>query len=412
MNDSTQPTSNPRETWFLAIAIGALYATTIAFSSHGAERTDELYHYAQIHLFRHGEFRVLDYYLTTIPGYHAAVAALLWISGLDSLAAARAITALFGLVAAAAFHSLRARTQPGGESLATAQFFVLPVLAPFFFLVYTDVLALALVLWATVATTRGKHLVSALIVTAALLVRQSDVVWAGFLAALAIWPHVRERRSFELREVAHLFAPYLLPVVAFLAFWAWNGSISLSRVQAGAHPAMTFHLANVLLALVVAGLLLPLQSLLGLRDFAAASRKRQWLLAIPPLVFAAVYFGFHADNPYNTALPDFYLHNGLAQAISSQTGWRLLAAAVAVLSVCGLAPTRLKPAAAFWLYPITAFALAAEWLVETRYLIVPFALWLAFREQRSKAVEYATLALWAALAVWIIAGMLNGRIFP
>jgi len=77
-----------------------------------------------------------------------------------------------------------------------------------------------------------------------------------------------------------------------------------------------------------------------------------------------------------------------------------------------LALTRLRPAAAFWLYPISAFALAAEWLVETRYLIVPFALWLAFREQRSKAVEYATLALWAALAVWIITGTLNGRIFP
>jgi alpha-1,2-glucosyltransferase len=74
--------------------------------------------------------------------------------------------------------------------------------------------------------------------------------------------------------------------------------------------------------------------------------------------------------------------------------------------------TRLAPAAAFWVYPISAFALAAEWLVETRYLIVPFALWLAFREQRSKAVEYATLALWAALAVWMIAGMLSGRIFP
>jgi len=274
------------------------------------------------------------------------------------------------------------------------------------------VLVLALVLWATVATMRGKHIISALIVTAALLVRQSDVVWAGFLTALAIWPHVRERRSFESREVARHFAPYLLPVVAFLAFWVWNGSISLSRVQAGAHPAMTFHLTNVLLALVVAGLLLPLQSLIGLRDFAAASRERKWLLAIPPLVFAAVYFGFHADNPYNTALPDFYLHNGLAQAISGQTGWRVLAAAVAMLSVCGLASTRLKPAAAFWLYPISAFALAAEWLVETRYLIVPFALWLAFREQRSKAVEYTTLALWAALAVWIIAGTLHGRIFP
>ena len=145
--------------------------------------------------------------------------------------------------------------------------------------------------------------------------------------------------------------------------------------------------------------------------FRGSVASRKWLLAIPPLVFAAVYFGFHADNPYNTAFPDFYLHNGLVQAISGQAGWRALAAVVATLAAAGLALTRLTPAAAFWLYPISAFALAAEWLVETRYLIVPFALWLAFREQRSKAVEYATLALWPALAVLIIAGMLGGRIF-
>ena len=145
MNDATRPTSNPRETWLLAIAIGALYAAAIVFSLHGAERTDELYHYAQIHLFRHGEFRVLDYYLTTIPGYHAVVAAV----ALDQRTRfAWRCARNHGVVrtdGSRRFHALRARAQPATESLATAQFLVLPVLAPFFFLVYTDVLALALV---------------------------------------------------------------------------------------------------------------------------------------------------------------------------------------------------------------------------------------------------------------------------
>ncbi|HKW44074.1 MAG TPA: hypothetical protein VJN22_00370, partial [Candidatus Eremiobacteraceae bacterium] len=203
-NPPSDAPATPALTIALGIGLGVLYAVAIVVSLHGTTRGDELYHYAQIHLFRHGDFRVLDYYLTTIPGYHLAVAALLRLGGLDTLGAARAITALFGLAAAAAFHSLRSRTQPGTESLATAQFLVLPVLAPFFFLVYTDVLALALVLWATVATMRGKHVLSALAISAALLVRQSDVVWAGFLAALAIWAHVRERRSIEPRELARL----------------------------------------------------------------------------------------------------------------------------------------------------------------------------------------------------------------
>ena len=79
---------------------------------------------------------------------------------------------------------------------------------------------------------------------------------------------------------------------------------------------------------------------------------------------------------------------------------------------CGLSSTRLVPASAAWLYPISAFFLSAEWLVETRYLIVPYALWLAFRQHRNRTIEWATLALWTALAVSIIAGTISGRIFP
>jgi DIE2/ALG10 family protein len=399
-------TSTSRETWLIAIALGALYAVAIACSLHGAERSDEVYHYAQIHLFRHGELRVLDRYLTTIPGYHAAVAALLASSGLDSLGAS-----LFGLVAAAAFHVLRKETHPGTETLATAQFIALPVLAPFFFLVYTDVLALALILWATVATLRGRHALAALVLCGALLVRQSDVVWAGFLAALAAWPLWRASRFAEPKRLIALIAPYLIPVAAFVAFWLWNGSISLSRPQAGLHP-LGIHFGNVFVALLIAGMLLPLHSLLGLRDFAEAARRRIWLWAIPPLVFAAFFWGFRADNPYNAAFPSYYLHNGLVQTIVAHAGWRAAAALVAALAACGLASTRLAPAAAVWLYPVSAFFLAAEWLVETRYLIVPFSLWLAFREPRSRPIEYVTLALWAALAVLIIVGTVSGRLFP
>ena len=65
-----------------------------------------------------------------------------------------------------------------------------------------------------------------------------------------------------------------------------------------------------------------------------------------------------------------------------------------------------------WLYPISAFFLAAERLIETDYLIVPFALRLAMREHRHHAIERATLALRAALAVLIVAGTVSGPFFP
>ena len=404
--------SSSRETAFLALAIGVLYVAAIVLSQSGAARTDELYHFAQIELFRRGELRVLDQYLTTIPGYHAAVAVLLKITGSDSLGAARTITALFGLLAADAFHRLRSETQPGGEALATAQFLVLPVIAPFFFLVYTDVLALALVLWATVATTRHRHWLAAFVLCGALLVRQSDVVWAGFLAALAAWPHFRDHRLADPKRLMTLVAPYLVPVVAFVAFWAWNGSISLSHEQALLHPALGLHTGNLLLSLAISGLLFAPQAGARPLEFIGVARTHPWMLAIVPVVLVAFWFGFTADNPYNAAMADFYVHNAIAQGLTTNGFLRLAGAMLAVIGVRVYIVTPLRPSAAYWLFPIAAFFLAAEWLVETRYLIVPFALWLAFREQRSKAAEYGMLALWALLAVEMFALVTAGRAFP
>jgi alpha-1,2-glucosyltransferase len=409
--------SSAIEIALIAVTLGVAYVVAIAASLHGAARTDELYHFAQIDLFRRGEFRVLDAYLTTIPGYHAAVAAILAAFGADSLIAARIATAMFGLGAAIAFHAIRRTTQRDGETLATAQFLVLPVLAPFFFVVYTDVFALMLVLFATLATLRERHVVAAMLLCAVVLVRQSDVVWAGFCALVAAWPLVRAQHAAPTRAAIMRVMPYLAPVILFGAFWAWNGSISLSHEQALLHPALRFRLGNVLLALPIAGaLFLPIGCARIRALFAEEPTRRSSIrfarLAAAPIAALVFYFGFSADNPYNGALPDFYVHNAIVQAVSTNVLWRLTAALLAAIAVRIFLTTPLRPAAAAWLFPIGAFFLSAEWLVETRYLIVPFALWLAFREQRSRVAEFATLALWASITVWLCAGLFADRLFP
>jgi alpha-1,2-glucosyltransferase len=395
----------------LGIVFGVLYAGAIAVSLGGAAHGDEIYHYAQIHLFRHGDFRVLDTYLTTIPGFHAVMAGLLWLlGGLDSLGAARALNALIGLIAVAGFHALRRRIWPGTETLASAQFLALPILAPLFFLVYTDVLALALIVWATVATLAQRHRLAALALVGGVLVRQSDVVWAGFLALLACWPLLHERGLSAWRDVLRRGLPYAAPVVLFLAFWAWNGSISLSHGQAALHP-VTLRLGNPYFALFLAAVLLPLQAVAGLCRFGTRLRARPWLIAIPLAAFALYWFGFHADNPYNAALPDFLPRNAFLLLLDQDLRWRAAAGLVMVLGGCGIAMTPLRPHSACWLYPVAAFFLASSWLIEQRYALVPLVLWLAFREQCSRRVEYATLALWLVVAVCMITAVVTGRFF-
>lgn len=395
----------------LGAVLGALFVAALLAMRHRGVYTDELDHYAQIQLFLRGELRVLTLYLTTIPGYHAIVAAILRIAGGDSLDAARLVNAAFSLIAVAGFHALRRALWPGTETLATAQLLVLPILVPLFFLVYTDVLALALLAWATFATISSRHWLAAALLVVLVSVRQNEIVWAGFLCALAAWPLVRARGVRAWREAAPLVLPYCVPVAAFLAFWAWNGSISLSRQQSALHPDVSLHAGNLFFAVFIAGLLLPFHAIAGLGDFATRVRRRPWLAAVPLVVFAAFWWGFRADNPYNTAFPNYYVRNGFLIALGAEPLVRAAAGAVVALAACGLAYTRLKPAAAYWLYPIAAFSLAASWLVEQRYALVPLVLWLAFREHRGRAIEWATWALWLALAVFVFHGIIALRFF-
>jgi alpha-1,2-glucosyltransferase len=287
----------------------------------------------------------------------------------------------------------------------------LPILVPLFFIIYTDVLALALLVWATLATLKGRHGLSALSLTMLICVRQHEVLWAGFLLTLAVWPAWRTGGIADWRAIVVRGLPYLFPIGGFLGFWAWNGSISMSSGQSALHPDLSLHTGNPYFALFLACILLPLQVLAGLREFAAHARQRPWLLAIPLLIFAGFWWTFHADNPYNSAVPQYYIRNGFLQVVDTDPLVRALTGMAATAAACGLAFTRLQPGYARWLYPFAAVFLAASWLIEQRYVLVPLALWLAFREHRGRAVEGATFALWLLLAVYGFHGMVGGRFF-
>lgn len=398
----------PGDAWLaplLGIPLGILYVLGILSLRTKPPLTDEADHYAQVALLLGGRWELWPQ-LTTIPGYHAATALLLRLAGDASLDAARIVNAAWGLLAIAGFHALRRRLWPGTETLGTAQFAVLPILAPLFFLVYTDVAALALLLWAAWAAVANRPWPSAAFLALLVAVRQHEIVWIALVVPLAACPSPGMRPGPAARML-----PYLLPVACFFAFWTWNGSISLSHEQAALHPDFSLQAGNPYCAALVAGLLLPLHALAGFGAFARRMRRSPWLVLAPVALAAAFWFGFRADNPYNAALPAYYLHNRLVAVLEPHAVPRALAAGIFAIACCGLAQIRLRPPMAWVLWPVAAVFLAASWLVELRYAMVPLALWLALREPVQAKIEYATLALWAFLAVLLCHATATHRLF-
>ena len=394
----------------LGVPLGLLYVLGIVSLWTKAPFTDEADHFAQISLLLHGRWETWPQ-LTTIPGYHALTALALRVSGAISLDAARLVNAAWGLLAIAGFHAARRRLWPGTQTLGTAQFVLLPILAPLFFLVYTDVAALALLLWATWAALVGRSWLSAVLLTLLVAVRQHEIVWIVLVAPLAAWSALQGQVAPVARTLVSTLAAFLLPLTAFIGFWVWNGSISLSHEQSQLHPDLSLHAGNVYAAVLVAGVLLPLHTLAGFARFVARVRRSPWLALLPVALACAFWFGFRADNPYNTAFPSYYLHNRLVTVLAPEALPRALAAGIFAIAACGLAQWRLRPPVAWLLWPVAAAFLAASWLVELRYAMVPLAFWLVLREPLQAKIEYATLALWAFLAVCICHATATHRLF-
>lgn len=369
---------------------------------------DEVVHYWQINKFDHGEFRLAEDYLTMLPGYHALAAAILWITDLRTLGAARMLNGLFGVFTIFAFWRLRRCAWEGPASAAALQFALLPILFPYDFRVYTDVLSLGVVLLATAETLRDRHRTAGLLMIASMAMRQTNVVWLPLLSAIAVWPNGK----LEIPHIGRLLRrvwPYLIGVALFVAYWIWNGHISLSKEQASNHPDLSAHVGNIYFALVVFALLMPLQVALGLRHFAANVRARPWLVLLPLAGFIAFWTLFKVDHPFNQVSDPPYLHNYLILLTQQNILLKAMFGMIAVVAACGLSGIRLQPRTALLLYPVAFVALAAFWLIEHRYMLIPISLWLAFRERESQRVETATTALWAFYTVSMCLGIVAGK---
>ena len=391
------------------VGICVIWGIALLYAAGGESRGDEYVHFDQVRRFLTGEGGILRDTLTTIPVYHWLVMFAMKLTGAESLGAARAISGLSALLAIAGFVRLRRAVLGRDDRLGGTQFALLPLMAPFAFLVYTDIPSLAAMLWATDASVRGRHTRAAALLVVAIGMRQNNVYWLSLLVALATTPALRERGWASLRETLPPLWPYAVPVALFAGYWAWNGSISYANAQSRAHPDTSLHVGNLYFMLYCAAILLPLQVLDGLRRFVVDAVARPWLIVVPAALFGVFHFAFVVDHPYNLIENAASWRNRVLELTLHSAAFKAAFGGIATLAGIGLAWQPLANVSARWLYPLAALFVSLSWLVEQRYYLIPLALFLAFREPLSRRAELATLALWCILAVFLFHGMISGN---
>lgn len=405
------------------VALTCAWLATLILAVGGSLIGDEWVHWHQIQRFVRGDYRVFDEWLTNIPGYHWLLTAMLVPFGVESLAWVRAITALMTLLCGVSFFLIRRQLHPADAARATAQFLFLPSMFVYGYMAYTDVPALMFLLAAMLATLRERHLLSAVLLLCSMAIRQNNVLWVVFLALYAIWPLLQsmwQEGQAGWRDSARWCAcfgallqrlwPYALAVLCFCAYWVWNGSIAYSTAQSmNAHPDVRLDIGNPIYLLAMSALLFPLQISAGwkrLLEFGLRWRGA-WIWLLPLAVFALYALLFKVHHPFNFIVDGNNLRNLWLQRVATGGPEWWLFGALASWGFGGLLFQRYSVAQGWLWLPFSLLFIAASWMIETRYTIVPFVMFLLLRRPQSRWVESATLGYWAVLSLY-----LAGNVFP
>jgi alpha-1,2-glucosyltransferase len=407
-NDRSAPRLSVKHFGYAGLALSL--AAALLFSFQQDARVDEQVHFEQIRLFSAGTF-TLDPRLTNIPGYHVVMAGLGHLWGNTSLPVVRSLNAAFGAILVIVF-ALNLRAIHGSASFRRViQFAFLPILFPFFFLAYTEVLSTLLILLALLATLRQRYFLAILACGLSTLVRQPNIVWLLLLPLIANlqqydrWPGID-----DLKSIAARFWPAAFVLIAFAAFVVWNHGVALG--DAAGHPGQLVpRVGNIYFLLLVYSLVFAPLVLGRMRQSVRYVRHNQIAVLALLAAFLLYLVAFENTHPYNTAGRNYYLRNWLLITLSSSATLKVaffIPMAIALMDLIA-APGFRRQRAAILL--VTALSLVPSWLIEQRYYIIPFALLMLFRDDEAPWLENVNGLYAMGVSAWLLNGIRELRLF-
>jgi len=365
-------------------------------------RVDEANHLGQIQRYLAGNYVTTS---TASGGFHATAATFAWLTGRSGREEIRLFVLLISGVTILTFRTLVKSFEPQASTVRTLQFALFPLLFPFWFLIYTDVLALLLLLLAVLALTRDRFHLTGMLAILSVAVRQTYVVW---LAMLGVWTAIVNSAG-TLRQLARRGMSFGIAAALFLLFVLVNDGVAIG--DRDSHPDMELHTENLLFMLVCFFLLfLPLI----VSRLPQIARLHPAVLIGVGLSSVVLFFGtFRVDHPYNLNVitQDVFLRNAMLQAMTSSTLGRVATSAAITLAALSLFVIRLRQPVHYLIYPFAALSLMPVWLIEQRYYLPVFALFMVFRESASPGVERAIVAMNGVVALYLFAGVAQGWFF-
>lgn len=380
---------------------------------------DELIHLPQIQSFMAGSM-VLNGIVAMPPGFHLTIASIANLLGLHELRELRVINTAITLICPLLFWLYLASEKSKLPTLRSAQILLAPIVWPFFFLLYTDLSSLLIILIGMILIDRQHFKIAALVCTFSLAFRQNNIFWAVLIwliamgDSLSISSLLEDRKSsfngFLKKIVPALKKTFLFvtPLIAFAIFVFLNGGVAMGNKDL--HQASGLYPTQAFFCLLVFWLALLPMHINNLGTIFALLKARPWLILILTAFGVAYYLSFDISHPYNFP-SDYFIRNWVLYKLKDHQYWRLLAFIPMAWALLSLIVTGLEKRSYYWLYPITLASLLPVHLIEQRYYIIPLVLFMLFRIPMPKKWECILLIWTILLSALVSYGIISMKIF-
>jgi alpha-1,2-glucosyltransferase len=367
---------------------------------------DEPIHYDQIKWFIEGNFQ-LHSGLTTIAGYHAFLAVLGSVFHVISAAGMRLFSLILSTVSIFVFLLLSKKINGGSFLVRTIQYCFFPIIFPFFFLIYTDIFSLLLVLFAFYLLLKKNYDLAGVISILSIFIRQNNIVWLLFMCVYIYY----EKNKFTfnvaaLKDWMKKCSVFIVGILIFLAFVIINKGFAVG--DKGGHPAFSFHLGNTFFMLFLFFFLFLPWNISNFYKIIKLIKKKKKVIVLILGIFLYI-LTFRNSHSYNFNL--YFIRNKLLVYFTANTFRKILFAIPIIYSILSVIVTKLKKKSFYLLYPFAIIYLSPSWLIEPRYYMIPFTLFILFKEKQSKVVEYSTIILYVISSFYFLYGTANGWFF-
>lgn len=389
------------------------------------EIVDERQHLIQIRMFLAGDYS-LNPFITMFPGYHFLSAMIAQFLGVSSLTAFRFIGTLYGLLLLmATWYYLKDSRQPQYPRIQTLQIIATPIIWPFLWVVYTDVLATSAIV-AMAALVQARHYKwAAFVGLLSLLIRQTNIIWVLLFWLIALHQEnivALMRSAFEQllqrKKLRHYLETasikktlwFSVPLAVFIGFVYINHGIAIG--DAGAHQIGRLHPTQIYFLLVVFWIVLLPLHVVNLKKIKNIFLRFPWIFIALVCIFLAIYLNtFEVTHQYNVGPSRYFLRNWLLNAMNDVLSIKLLAFPLIVWAALSLLVMQFKSEEMHWLYPFTIASLLPVSLIEQRYYMISFVLLMLFRVPLNRKVELALLAWLSILSFFLTRSIYSGRHF-